>query len=203
MKKEYYEIVKINVTDVNKDLGTLSNLFGSAKRLMEQIEVSAGLIGRPNIYAAIPKEKLEEFKKVMKSKFKILGSKEMTAKEMHKCILDIKNRNMIKDQITETYSKEFPEIKYVSDRTAAKINKLNKLSEKILSIDDLKAIHHKLGKKVESGNKEAMEEFEELTEVVDDMKHAKLTSKQEQIQDEIKQNPRSRITVEDLTVEMA
>lgn len=102
----------------------------------------------------------------------------------------------IKTKIIDMYSKEFPAIKHISEKTANIINDLNEIKGHIHTIKEIKELHNQLGKNVESSsNKDDFQEFKGLNEVVDDIKQAKLTSKQDQAHENTINNQLSKSNV--------
>lgn len=86
----------------------------------------------------------------------------------------------ILDKVHEQYLKEYPAIKYISEKTARVIDNLNSHNEAPLAIDEIKDMYKAAGKKIEgSYDKSDMEDFKVLKEVVDDLKQAQLKEKQE------------------------
>lgn len=94
----------------------------------------------------------------------------------------------IKDKIVNIYSNELPSIKHISNSTAELINNLNKQYELPLTIKEIKKIHHESGKKLELGNKDGLQDFKSLTEIIDDIKKSQLTLKQEQAREKAMEN---------------
>lgn len=86
----------------------------------------------------------------------------------------------IKTNIIELYIKECPAIKYVQESTAETMAALNKKLDIPLTVKEIKELHNETGKNIELGNKDKLDYFKTLTEVVDDIKTAQLTLKQEQ-----------------------
>ncbi len=87
----------------------------------------------------------------------------------------------IKDKIVNQYINEFPAIKHISEKTASMINSLNEKSGNNLSIKDIKNIYKEKGKKLEQNyNKDDMQEFKELSEIIDALKKAQLTERKTQ-----------------------
>jgi DNA repair protein RadC len=97
--------------------------------------------------------------------------------------------NDIKDKVINTYKEELPAIKYISEKTASIITTMNKTNGYALSIKEIKNIYTETGKRLETDNsKEDIEKFEELTIVVDDIKQANFTLKQEQAHEKANHN---------------
>lgn len=85
----------------------------------------------------------------------------------------------IKDSIIDLYNKEFPAIRYIKNSTATIIDNINKEHGHILTIKEIKALHCKIGKKIEANNNENDRlEFKPLKEIVEDFKNCNLTEKQ-------------------------
>lgn len=105
----------------------------------------------------------------------------------------------IKDKIIKIYSKELSSIKYVSEKTTNIINNINEQQGRILTIKEIKALHDVVGKKLEtSNNKDDLQEFKTLTEVVEDIKHSSLVEKQEQTHEKVMQNPITKSNTMDM-----
>lgn len=84
------------------------------------------------------------------------------------------------EKVQEQYMKEYPPIKYISEKTAKIIDNLNSHSDSRISIDEIKEMYKNVGKKIEGNySKTDMEDFKTLKDVVDDLKHAQLVEKQE------------------------
>lgn len=117
---------------------------------------------------------------------------ENTAKEEVAATTSIGAANNTKDKILSSYKNEFPAIKNISDKTAKIINKLNIDNGRQLSIQEIKQIHNKLGKRLETNyNEENLQEFKNLAEVIDDLKRSKLNLRQEQAHEKVKTNVES------------
>ena len=87
------------------------------------------------------------------------------------------------EKVQAQYIKEFPAVKYISEKTAKIIDNLNNYNGSPLTIDEIKDMYKAAGKKLEgSYSKSDMEDFKVLKEVVDDLKQAQLTLKQENAQ---------------------
>ena len=88
----------------------------------------------------------------------------------------------IRKKIIDVYIKRFPAIKNISEKTAKILNDLNIKHGKNLSIQEIKDLYNKAGKKLESVyDNNDLQEFKNLTQVIDDLKNAKLKLNQEQI----------------------
>ena len=86
---------------------------------------------------------------------------------------------VIREKIINAYIEENPEIKFISEKSAQIIDDLSQAKGRILSIKEIKNLHEELGKKLENNyNKDDFHEFKKLNEIVDDIKQAKLTLKQ-------------------------
>lgn len=116
----------------------------------------------------------------------------------YKAELEAKENNLpakvaqwtIREKIIDTYKNEFSAIKNISDKTAQIIDNLNKSSGRILEIKEIKELYNKIGKKLETNyNKEDLQEFKNLTEVIDDLKKAKLNLRQEQAHEKVLSSP--------------
>lgn len=106
---------------------------------------------------------------------------------------DLYYSQIIKDKIVSIYTKELPAIKNISEKTASVIENLNNSKGQVHTIKEIKALHNNLGKKLEANyNKDDMQEFKTLNEVVDDLKQAKLRLKQEQAGEKTLENIKSR-----------
>lgn len=107
--------------------------------------------------------------------------------------IEPKNIVNVKDKIIDIYSKELPAIKHISEKTASVIENLNNSKGQVHTIKEIKALHNNLGKKLEGNyNKDDMQDFKTLNEVVDDLKQAKLKLKQEQAGEKMLENIKSR-----------
>lgn len=94
-------------------------------------------------------------------------------------VKEVNNNLNIKEQIIKTYSKEFPAIKFVTEKTANMI--YNMVKDKPMSIKDIKALYKETGKRIEvNNNKDDIKEFKNLKGIVDDLKQAQLNLKKEQ-----------------------
>jgi hypothetical protein len=99
----------------------------------------------------------------------------------------------IKDKIVDLYSSELPAIKFISEKTATIINSLNDNKDHTLTIKEIKQLHNETGKRLETGNnKDDLQDFKTLTEVIDDIKQAKISLKQEQAHERAMQNQLSK-----------
>lgn len=88
----------------------------------------------------------------------------------------------IRKKIIDVYIKRFPAIKNISEKTAKILNDLNIKHGKNLSIQEIKDLYNKAGKKLESVyDNNDLQEFKNLTQIIDDLKNAKLKLNQEQI----------------------
>lgn len=88
-------------------------------------------------------------------------------------------KNSIKDKLVEQYSKDFPAIKHISEKTAKILDNLNQQKGKILSFQEIKDYHNKLGKQLESNYDTAgLKDFKELDSAINDFKQAQLKEKQ-------------------------
>lgn len=88
----------------------------------------------------------------------------------------------IRKKIIDVYIKRFPAIKNISEKTAKILNDLNIKHGKNLSIQEIKDLYNKTGKKLESVyDNNDLQEFKNLTQIIDDLKNAKLKLNQEQI----------------------
>jgi hypothetical protein len=84
------------------------------------------------------------------------------------------------DTIINQYSQECPAIKYISESTAATINSINEKYGSIQSIKDIKNLYKSAGKAFELSNKgDDLQTFNALRDVVDELKHANKTMKNE------------------------
>jgi DNA repair protein RadC len=100
------------------------------------------------------------------------------------------SENNISNSIREEYKNEYPAIKHISEKTTKTIDDLNNSKGKHLSIEEIKDMYKAAGKKLEGNySKSDMEDFKVLKEVVDDLKQAQLTEKQDlakqKVQDQI------------------
>lgn len=118
-------------------------------------------------------------------------------KDLYDCIncecgIDVKEyiiKNTIFENTKITYIEEFPAIKHISKETAMAIDSLNLKEGRILSIDNIKDLHHQAGKKLEaSGSNIDKEVFTKLQSIVDDFKQAQLTEKQMQATEKVALN---------------
>lgn len=101
----------------------------------------------------------------------------------------------IKDKILDLYNKELPAIKFISERSANIINNINKSEGHTLTIKEIKELHNEVGKRLEiSNSKDDLQNFNTLTEVVDDIKQAKLSLKQEQAHEKAMNNHLTKST---------
>lgn len=101
--------------------------------------------------------------------------------------------------VVREYSKEFPAIKHVSEKTANYIHNLNKLNGMHVSISEIKRLYKQAGKNFEaSGSIEDKKDFENVQSVVDDLKQAQL--KEKNVQARAKANSLSKSTP---SIEMA
>ncbi|MBU3173359.1 ArdC-like ssDNA-binding domain-containing protein [Clostridium estertheticum] len=98
-----------------------------------------------------------------------------------------------KESIVDFYKKELPAIKHITEKTAVTMSTLNKVKGHPLTIKQIKGLYTRAGKKVENGpTKENMQDYRLLSEVVDDIKHAKLVEKQEKAHEKALENPISK-----------
>lgn len=110
-------------------------------------------------------------------------------KGIEKKCTEIQPYENMKSKIIDMYSKEFPAIKNISEKTASIINNLNNSEGQIWSIKDIKELHNNLGKKLEqSSNSGELKEFKNINEVVNDLKQANLSFKQEQAHEKVMTN---------------
>lgn len=101
-------------------------------------------------------------------------------------IVPIQGDNLRK-RIIDVYIKKFPAIKNISHKTAKILDKLNREHGKNLSIQEVKDLYKKAGKKLEGiyDDKE-LQEFKNLTDVIEDLKKAKLKLNQDQAHEKSK-----------------
>lgn len=105
-----------------------------------------------------------------------------------------KNIVNVKDKIIDIYSKELPAIKHISEKAASIIDNLNNSKGQVFTIKDIKELHNNLGKKLEyNSNSEELKEFKNINEVVDELKQANLSFKQEQAHDKAMTNQLSKV----------
>lgn len=137
----------------------------------------------------------QEFKNFLKEQYGL--SEEDTQKVHSEVIKEIEtkcadiqtNTPSIKDKIIDMYSEELPGIKHITEKTATIIDNLNEVKGHVHTLKEIKELHNEIGKKLEgSSNKDDLQEFKSLNEVVDDIKQAKLTSKQDQAHEKAMSN---------------
>lgn len=93
----------------------------------------------------------------------------------------------IRKKIIDIYIKKFPAIKNISDKTAKIFDRLNVEHGKNLSIQEIKDLYKKAGTKIEGVyNSKELQEFRNLTDVMEDLKKAKLKLSQDQAHEKSK-----------------
>jgi len=96
----------------------------------------------------------------------------------------------LKDQIIDMYSKEFPAVRHISEKTVQSINTLNIENGKPLSIKDIKKAYTVAGKNLEANpNGTNMATFDKYKNVVDGLKQAQSLERKEKAQEKALLNP--------------
>lgn len=173
--KRYQESIN-NLTEAMKlsdDIKVYDN-SGEYKRNLVTVEENQIIYKSPNI----PQWFKEPLEKYQSKDQELIKHKEITN---------------IKDKIIDTYSKELPSIKHISEKVANFIDNLNSSKGHIHTIKEIKELHNNLGKKLEyNSNSEELKEFKNLNEVVDEFKQAQLKLKQEQAHEKAMTNQLSK-----------
>lgn len=105
----------------------------------------------------------------------------------------------IRKKIIDIYIKKFPAIKNISDKAAKILDKLNVEHGKNLSIQEIKELYNKAGKKLEcTYNDKELQEFRNLTDVVEELKKSKLKLNQDQAHEKSKLEKSKDIELMDL-----
>ena len=95
-----------------------------------------------------------------------------------------------KDQVIAMYSKEFPAIRHISEKTAIGINALNAENGQPLSIKAIKKLYTVAGKNLEANSTDAnMATFDKYKNVVDGVKQAQSLARKEKAQEKALLNP--------------
>lgn len=94
-------------------------------------------------------------------------------------------RNILIKNLKHEYSKDFPEIKFISKESAEILLDLNLNRKNIYSFTDIKKNYMELGKKKEQGSNEADQLFKKHEKVVSELKNASLELKAEQAKENI------------------
>ncbi|MCT4584037.1 MAG: hypothetical protein N4A54_03845 [Peptostreptococcaceae bacterium] len=99
------------------------------------------------------------------------------------------NNYVKKEQIINTYKKEFPSIKHISEKTVNTLDNLNKQNGNNLTIKEIKQTYKELGKRLEQENgKSDMQDFKVFKDIIDDLKQSQLKMKQEMAHEKSIQN---------------
>ena len=100
----------------------------------------------------------------------------------------------IQESVIKAYVNEFPAIKHITQETAIIINKINEHNGHTLSINEIKDLYKETGKKLESNldSKECLNNYNDLTKVTIDLKHAQLIEKNDQIHENMQQSQQSK-----------
>jgi hypothetical protein len=95
-----------------------------------------------------------------------------------------------KDQIIDMYSKEFPAIRHISEKTARSIDALNTQNGQPLTIKDIRNAYIVAGKNLEAVPSDSnMDIFDKLKDVSDGLKQAQFLERKEVAQEKTLINP--------------
>lgn len=100
-----------------------------------------------------------------------------------------------KAQLERLYKDEFPPIKHISAETASAMEELNKTRSTPITIKEIRAEHEALGKRFEqSQDKSIFIAFQRLDGIMDGLKRAEKTDREEQAKSHATEHPPKKLT---------
>lgn len=100
-----------------------------------------------------------------------------------------------KEQLERLYKDEFPPIKHISAETASAMEELNKTRSTPITIKEIRAEHEALGKRFEqSQDKSIFIAFQRLDGIMDGLKRAEKTDREEQAKSHATEHPPKKLT---------